>query len=117
MAVKKLSLRGTSSLLFFLFLQGCISAKRIVDQVGHTESLCVDGLISNLDGSRCVSAYIDERRDLGAVVVRCTYAKEESLWTESRFYITGHGYTLETSGPVLPMCQDGSVVIYLEIQE
>jgi len=117
MAAKKLSLKGVSGLLFFLLLQGCMSSKRVVDQIGLTESLCVDGLIANIDGSRCVSVYVGERSDSGAIAIRCTYYKDKSLWTTSRFYITGDGYTLRTDQVVMPICQDGSSIVYVEIQE
>lgn len=114
---RKLGLRGASTALLLLFLQGCIAKKRIVDQIGLTESLCVDGLVANLDASRCVTFYVGEKTDLGLVTVRCVYAKDKSLWTESRFYIARNGYTFRSMEAVRPMCQDGSSIVYVAVKD
>ena len=116
-AVRKLGLKGASLTLLFLFLQGCISSKKIVNQVGLTESLCVDGLVANLDGSRCVTFYVGEQPDSGLITVRCVHARDKSLWTESRFYIARNGYTLRSMEEVKPMCQDGSSIVYIVLQD
>jgi hypothetical protein len=117
MVARKLDLKGASGLLFLLFLQGCMSSKRISNQIDITESLCIDGLVANIDSAGCSSLYLGERSDLGVITIRCTYAKDKSIWTESRFYVTGHGYTFENTETVRPMCQDGHTIVYVEIKE
>jgi hypothetical protein len=117
-ALKKLDLKRASFFLFLSMVVGCAHGKKVASQVGLTESLCVDGLVANIDKGNCSSVYMGGDFTSGPVRVRCTVSEEETLWTSSRFYIFANiGYESIDTTNLLPVCQDAAVTVFVEIPQ
>jgi hypothetical protein len=74
------------------------------------ESPCVDGVLVNLD-DRCVSLYWGRQEEV-LIKLRCTYAREDSWWANTAFFITPLDYD-SLDNPLLDLyCTDKFFNVY-----
>ena len=116
--LKKLDLKTAKLLVLLSVLAGCAHGKKISNHVGQTESLCIDGLIANMEDGKCTSVYVGGDPTIEPIRIRCTQHKEETIWTSSRFYVFSNtGYESIDTSRLMPVCQDGLTTLFIEISK
>jgi hypothetical protein len=81
-----------AALFLSLTLVGCAGKKHIIEYAGkdfvHSSSLCLDGLLVNMDANYCMSPVIDDIEGTG-LMVTCSksFSPVPILWNDGKFLV------------------------------
>ena len=95
-----------------IFLYGCFGGKIYKKNMLPSESLCVDGLVTNMESNGCKSLYFGFANNKDTIKLRCTYSIDDNIWTKNDFFIYNKSYDTHMSLEN-KICEDLYIKLYM----
>jgi len=101
-------------ILLICIISGCAGSLGFVKKgFVPSESLCLDGLVVNIDAANCQSIYFGNIPEWEVMKVRCVYSESVGVWTQSTFYAVTHAFQ-DPNPEWRLICHDPFIAVYVD---